>query len=35
MTKNARLHLIVYSILVALASAEALLLYAIYSMEGF
>ena len=35
MNKDTRLHLTVYAILIALASAEALLLYAIYTMEGF
>jgi hypothetical protein len=33
MTKNTRLHLTVYAILVLLAGAEALLLWAIYHMD--
>jgi hypothetical protein len=33
MTKNTRLLVTVYAILLALASAEAVLLYAIYTMD--
>lgn len=35
MTKNTRLHLTVYAILLALGSCEALLLWAIYNMDKF